>query len=187
MSEPTSVTGTVITTPRIGRPSSYKPEYCDMLEDYFATRIAICEGRTIEQEAEGKGSSKRNAQRIFAEFPTLEGFAISIGITPFTISDWANRHEAFCQARARAVGSIKHRLINGMLSNEYNTQAAIFVASNLTDMRAKQEITGADGGPLAISAVSPALSALPDDKLQQIQAWLAETEKKQVESGTTDE
>lgn len=141
-------------SPKIGRPTLYRDEYPEMLVAYFQERYdAIIANPAIAQEQGGRGSGQRNVQAMFAEFPTLAGFAHSIETHEQRLSEWANRHEAFAEARARVVGVTKHLLIGGMLDGRYNAQAAQFVAKNLVGMRDKNEVelSGPAGGPLATS------------------------------------
>jgi hypothetical protein len=152
-----------------GRPSTYRPEYCQQLLDYFQQRLDAISATPPEplppDERGGKGSLRAGAQRIYAEFPTLAGFASQIGTSEQRLWEWANRNEEFRESRARVVAMTKHLLVNGMLDGRYNAQAAQFVAKNLTDMRDKIEIdqtvnAGEDsvnGGKLreALSAATP--------------------------------
>lgn len=177
MPDPQPLTGTVITTPRIGRPSSYKPEYCDMILDYFES---IASDREPERLIRSEGDKNTQYQLAPKPLPTLIGFARTIGVSRKVLGEWAERHEAFREARARAMEIGEELLTQDSYRGLVAPIIATWLGSNYTSgLRDRKEVVT----EITVTQASPALSALPDDKLQQIQVWLAETEKKQVESG----
>lgn len=145
-----------------GRPTKYKPEYCQAILDYFnksATTVkqktyVTKNGTEIVEEVE-----KANAM------PTIEGFARSIEINTESVTNWVKDHEEFSDAYLRAKAMQKDILIENGLKGLYNSQFATFVAINCTDMRQKTEVahTGADGQPLTVIVHRGSdLAALPE-------------------------
>lgn len=92
-------------------------------------------------------------------FPTLAGFAASLGVSRDTLHDWATaknvsgdlRNPKFSDAYKRAKEMQEKNLVEGALTGAYNPTFAIFTAKNVLGWRDKveQEITGKDGAPLA--------------------------------------
>lgn len=116
-----------------GRPTKYEDWMADAILKYFAAAVG--------------------------NFPTLAGFAASIGVSRETLHDWATakdvsgdlRNPTFSDAYKRAKELQEENLVRGALTGAYNATFAIFTAKNVLGWRDKveQEITGKDGGPLA--------------------------------------
>jgi len=158
-----------------GRPTKYKPEYCQAIIDYFdipATYIAkktmiTKTGNEITEEIERANN-----------LPTIEGFAKSLEVMTETIVNWTKSNEEFFTAYTRAKEMQKDILIQNGIKGLYNPQFTQFVATNCTDMRIKSEVahTGADGKPLTVIVHRGAdLARISDDTQEQIPD--AETEE----------
>jgi hypothetical protein len=111
-----------------GRPTKYKPEFCQQLIAYF----------DIEPWTETDG--KRQANRL----PTLNNFSKMIGVGISTVYDWIDKDHAshqpkFSDAFQRALDCRKDFLVENGLQGLHNAAYAKFVAVNLTDMRDKAE------------------------------------------------
>lgn len=112
-----------------GRPTKYKPEYCEDIIAYF-------------HDHQG--------------FPTIEGFAVyECDVDPDTIVNWTKNHPEFFGAYKKAKAIQKHRLQEGALSGELNTTFSIFFGKNNCDMsdRVQQEHSGLES--LNINIVKP--------------------------------
>jgi DNA-packaging protein gp3 len=139
-----------------GRPTKYRAEYCDQMIAYFeAARDAPTrELAPVTTDIEGEKASKKiEVRRICAELPTFEGFAVSIKVPSRTFNDWVTAHEEFSQAHARAKDIQYQILVDRGLTRQYDPAAFAFVAKNITWMkdRVAQEISGPDGGPVALA------------------------------------
>ena len=112
-----------------GRPTKYKPEYCQDMIDYF---------------------------RNHSGFPTFEHFAVEgCDVHPETLINWAESHEDFFEATKKAKAIQKHRLCEGAFSGELNPTFSIFFAKNNCGMVDKQEVK-ADlqlGGPILTNII----------------------------------
>ena len=116
-----------------GRPTKYEDWMVDAILKYFDTSVG--------------------------DFPTLAGFAASIGVSRETLHDWATakgvdgalRNQQFSDAYKKAKDLQEQNLVKGALTGVYNPTFAIFTAKNVLGWRDKveQEITGKDGAPLA--------------------------------------
>lgn len=98
-----------------GRPTKYKPEYCQQIIDFF--------------------SDNNN------KLPFFSAFARTIGIPEETVIDWQDQDEDFRRAYKICKDIQKEKLIEGGLSGKYNPTFAIFTAKNLTDMKDQVETT----------------------------------------------
>ena len=129
-----------------GRPSKYKPEYCQMLLDYMTQEpweeVAITH---TNRKGETWTEDKLRPNRI----KFIQSFAWNICNVPHeTLLDWVKVYPEFRQAYARARDlQSQHLLENGFmgLSDPAMTK---FAAVNMTDMRDKQDITS-DGRSIA--------------------------------------
>ena len=124
-----------------GRPSKYRQEYCQQLIDFFSVpatttiikKIITKNGTEIEEEVERA-----------VNLPTIERFCSNIGVDGDTIITWNKDYPEFHAAYARAKALQKDLLITNGCKGLYNSQFAIFVAKNVTDMRDKIDIDVVD-------------------------------------------
>lgn len=127
----------------VGAPSLYKPEYPQMLLDYF-----------------GEPAYKEDSQgRIRAtDFKSLAGFAIKVGVHRDTLHEWAKEHAEFSDAYARAKDFQENFLsVNGAKSL-INAQFSIFIAKNVLNWRDKREV----------EVTEKPLEKLSDEELDQL-------------------
>jgi hypothetical protein len=131
--------------PQNGRPSKYKPEYCEAIENFFD----IEPWKEVEVTHKNKkGDEWTTYERQAVPMPTFHGFAKSIGVNGDTVVEWATgtddkgnlRHPDFSAAYKRAKEFQKWFLIENGLNSLYNATFAIFTAKNITDMRDAQEM-----------------------------------------------
>jgi len=111
-----------------GRPTDYKPEYCDAIVSYFLD----CE-----------------------EYPTIEGFCIPYEFCTSSLYLWADTYPDFMESKKKAIEIQKHRTMTGAMNGTLNTAYAIFVNKNCHNMKDKveQEISGLDA--INIQIVKP--------------------------------
>jgi hypothetical protein len=128
-----------------GRPSSYKPEYCDKIVKWFEVEP----NREVEIPHYKDGAVTWIDFKIVAnKLPKFHEFAKSIGTSTVTLLEWCDKHEEFLSAYTQAKELQKYFLIENGLNGCYNPNFAIFVSQNITDMRNRHELTGADGKDL---------------------------------------
>jgi DNA-binding transcriptional regulator YiaG len=130
----------------MGRPSKYKPEYCQKLIKFFD--VEPYEEREIPHY-KGKGENKTvswtDYKRMANKLPTLRNFAKKIKVAVATVYNWADEshgsfHKEFLDAFICAQDLRKWFLVENGLNGCYNPLFAKFVAINVTDMKDKQEI-----------------------------------------------
>ena len=110
----------------VGRPTDYRPEYCEQVEEHLAG---------------GK---------------SLTTFGGKVGTHRDTLYEWASVHPDFSDAikrgRSRGQELWEDRLANLALTAEGNATAVIFAMKNLYrddwNDRVVNEHTGKDGGPI---------------------------------------
>lgn len=97
-----------------GRPTKYRAEFVDLVCDY----LDGCEDVYL-------------GNRLKVHLPSVEGFAIFIGVSRDTLYEWAKKHEGFSYTLGR-IKTVQHEsLINSGLSGAYNsTIAKLMLTSN---------------------------------------------------------
>lgn len=88
-------------------------------------------------------------------FPTLSGFAVSIGVGRTTLTYWANDNPDFSDAMEYFISVQDEVLSNNGLKGLYHAGFAGLVAKNLIGWKDKQDIehSGPGRGPLQIQAI----------------------------------
>lgn len=107
-----------------GRPTAYKPEYCQMMLDFF--------DRDYTEIVDGK--------REASNFPSVAGFARKIGVAKSTLYEWAKHHEAFSNVLSQCKDAQEDILINNSLKGGYNAPFAQFLLKNTHGFRDKTEV-----------------------------------------------
>ena len=150
-----------------GRPTKYKPEYCQRMVEYF--NVDPYREITRVNEKTGKEYTQRTANSL----PTLVGFAVSIGVSRMTIQNWGKKHPEFFYAVTRAKASAEHMLVTNALLGLYNPQFSVFVAKNYTDMRDVKELNIHDNEPppRTTKEVIDGIAAL-DEEIKRLEAQL---------------
>lgn len=139
-----------------GRPTKFRPEYCEMIIKYFSKKPTR---RVTIPHYNPDGSIKwKDFKIIPRDFPTFEGFAEKIGVDDDTLMRWANpekkeKYPGFCGAYARAKNMQKKFLMVNGLAGHYNSQFAIFVAKNVTDMRDTKQVDATVNGNLNVTEI----------------------------------
>lgn len=134
-----------------GQPTKYKPEYCDMMTEFFSgekyKRVLI-----EDEERETKtGKTRKTKYKYMAnDLPFLEAFARKIGVSYVTLYNWAHekvdksnpesdyKNPEFFEAYKEAKQLQKEFLIVNGLNGLYMPSSYIFTAKNITDMKDEQ-------------------------------------------------
>lgn len=110
-----------IPTPNpVGRPTKYKPEYCQVIIDYFDIPAT---------DSEGNANNPR----------FLSAFARSIGVNHDTLHEWCSVYPEFSEAYTEAKRLQGEHIIVNALQNRYNSSFAWRTMMNIQDWRDKQE------------------------------------------------
>lgn len=124
--------------PNGGRPTEYRPEYCDALLAWFdgpRTERVIKKRRVIPQKA-GPPAEEVEYETLGLALPTLEGFASSIGYTSKCLRGWAKNFADFGVAFARARELQKDWLVELATRNLISAGTYSYTMSNISDWRA---------------------------------------------------
>ena len=105
-----------------GRPSEYKEEYIDKVDEYLALNV--------DEEEE----------RLKVKLPTIEGFALFIGVNKTSLYEWEKKHDDFSNALNKIRTEQQGRLLNKGLSGDYNSTIAKLILSSNHGMSEKQNI-----------------------------------------------
>jgi hypothetical protein len=113
-----------------GRPTKYDPSLIVEVERYLETT--------------GREQTK---------LPTMEGYALWIGVHTDTLNEWEKHYPEFSASLRKISQRQKEQLVNDGIygGKEVNATIVKLLLQNNHGMREKQELTGNDGGPLNIN------------------------------------
>lgn len=118
-------------TKPVGRPTKYRPKYCQAIIDYFDILPT-------------------NAKGVANDLPFILNFCLSIGINKTTLHEWVGKFPEFSNAYRIAKGKQMQHLITNTLQNRFNASFAWRAAMNMFEWREKSDNihTGKDGEKL---------------------------------------
>lgn len=121
----------------VGRPTDYKPEYCQAIIEYFS----IEPYREVEREVVTKSGQVATIHVTEAtDFPSFAGFAAKIGHHRETLRNWCENEPEFFAAYKKAKELQENWLVTNGLKRLIDTAFGIFIAKNVTDMHDKQHL-----------------------------------------------
>jgi hypothetical protein len=129
-----------------GRPTKYKPEYCEEIIKFFSVEpyqkeiVEVSTSTTTNSKGGTSEFRKEKYQRVSNPLPFFEAFGRSIGVSDDTIVNWAKKYPEFLAAYNTAKALQKEFLVQNGLAGTYPPASFIFTAKNITDMRDKQEV-----------------------------------------------
>lgn len=129
-----------------GRPSEFKENYIDKVDDY----LELCEDIEYDWTRSDGVKSTSYEHRIKVKLPTIEGFAIFLGVSKKSLYNWAESYPQFLHALEKIEVEQKNRLIEKGLSGDYNPTIAKLILSANHGMREKTDVT-TDNKPINIS------------------------------------
>lgn len=172
---------------KLGRPSSYRPEYCARLLQYFSGKISYTLNTT------DKGS-----QQVMpgSELSTFQGFAAEIGVTVDTLLDWTQQFPEFFQAYTQARQLQADQIMRATFSQACPPNFAALLLSNdhgyTTDAKAKARAKGLEEAEPESDGELPEATAFVvtvvkdrDDAFYQL--WMDHREKNKLLGKDEDE
>lgn len=108
----------------------YKEEYCEAIVEYFLNP-------PVETYIDDEGNEKPGHKRVY---PTIQGFATSIGVIDTTVVAWAEKYDRFRSAYMFARNIQLDMLVRNGLNGTYNPTFAKFVASTTHGMVEKTAV-----------------------------------------------
>ena len=143
-----------------GRPTKYKPEYCEDIVRYFEkcqaeilvdvkffqpnknATISTILNPLNEEETVDAGNVKEIVQKLVMQrFPTMVRYALSIDSDEDTFLDWDKLYKDFLGARRKCKQIQEAILIENWLQGTYNSQFAMFLLKNNHWYKDRQDIS----------------------------------------------
>ena len=120
----------------MGRPTKYKPEFIDMVDDYLKT----CIDKKVRRTKSIAEKSRSWQLGVKVNLPTLEGFASFLGVNQSSVFLWIEKYPNFSEATKRITMEQKKRLIDNGLSDVYNPLITKLVLAANHGMAEKKEV-----------------------------------------------
>lgn len=117
-----------------GRPTKYRKEFAELLLDWFRV-----ESWTTGKDEGGRPYYHANMM------PTFEGFAVSLGVDPDTLLEWAKRHKDFSGAYTRARALQKQWILQNATVGATPSNIAVFLLRACHGMTDKFDDSDAGG------------------------------------------
>ena len=127
---------------QVGRPTKYDPKYIDSVDEYLKSRQDEEVG--IVRKSEDGKKYRVYEKRTKVKLPTMEGFALFIGVPRRSLYDWRDKHEDFSHSLEKIVQAQQERLLDKGLSGEYNSTIAKLVLSANHGMVERKDVTSGD-------------------------------------------
>jgi len=142
-----------------GRPTSYKEEYCNEVQNYLDLCIDV-ESEFHKTRGERSDTYER---KLTVKLPTIEGFALHLKVNKTSLYEWDKKYPKFSNSLDLIKTEQRNRLLNKGLSGDYNSTIAKLILSSNHGMSEKviQELSGKDGGAIEINSVKE----MSDDEL----------------------
>jgi len=119
-----------------GQPTKYRPIYCKKIIKFFDKPST----RTVNETFYYKnGDEKVKEIEVPNELPTIDLFAMSIGVDDTTLLNWGKKHKEFFAAYQKAKKLQENIWLQNSLRGLYPSQFAIFIGKNVFDYKDKTE------------------------------------------------
>jgi len=122
-----------------GRPSKYKPEFCEQMIKFFDRNPVetIEAGKLYDKEG---NVTKTLTKEVACQCPTFEKYCADIGISKQTFHNWVKEHEMFLDAYLKSKNfQANIMMVNGM-SGMFNPGFTGLSMKNMHNWSDKQEI-----------------------------------------------
>lgn len=138
-----------------GYPSKYRPEFPEMLLNFFD----VDPSQVVETTEESTGKVTREV--IINALPTKAGFAAKLRVSSATLQYWADakdehghpRYPEFTEAWDIVDDMIENILVSNTLMNHYNASFAQLYAKNKLRYKDRQDLT-LEGGDKPIKTIN---------------------------------
>jgi hypothetical protein len=122
---------------KTGRPTKYKPIYCQAIIKFF-DREHTYEAQVTHTNR--KGESWTSYQTRANPVPLMIDFAEYLGVFVSTLWRWTKEHSDFCKASSHAQELQLAHLATITGLGLYNSNWSVFMAKNISDWRDKKDI-----------------------------------------------
>lgn len=117
-----------------GHPTLYDDKYIVSVEEYLKSCRDVI---TKELVGLSKKGTELYKDKLIVNLPTIEGFAVYIGVHKDTIYEWRKTHKEFSDSLGKILAEQQKRLLNNGLSGDYNSTIAKLVLSSNHGMSEK--------------------------------------------------
>ena len=129
----------------MSRPEEYKKEYVDKVDEYLELNkdeeIRSVRSAKVSKFNEDKSGWQNVGIKLKVKLPTIEGFALFIGVSKKSLYNWEEKYPEFLHALEKIRTEQHNRLINMGLSGDYNSTIAKLILSSNHGMREKADVT----------------------------------------------
>jgi len=119
---------------KMGAPTKYKPEFCQMVDIYLEQN---------QDKREIQISKGNKVIGLTVKLPTVEGFSLMLGVNKVVLYTWEKKYDDFRNALDKIRVEQKQRLLNMGLSGDYNSTIAKLILSSNHGMVERQDVTTA--------------------------------------------
>jgi hypothetical protein len=138
-----------------GRPTKYKPEYCEQVIEFFSVPHTVV---VVDKVIQKNGSVIDCPRIVPNDLPTFQRFAHSIGVCKDTIYEWAKVHSDFSDSLKRAKELQEDMWLSNSLKGYYPNTFTIFAGKNMFGWRDKKETEFS--GSVTMNAADALIKAL---------------------------
>lgn len=124
---------------KVGRPSKYKPEYCQNIISFFNLAPHFEKDITITKS---DGTQIDKTEQTPCDLPFFSDWCHSVGVDEATMISWTTKFPEFLKAYKRAKDLQKQILIVNGLLGLYAPAFTIFTMKNICGWRDEQHIKG---------------------------------------------
>jgi len=123
-----------------GRPLEYKEEYVQKVDEY----LSLCRDEEYEFHKTRGEKSDSYEEKTKVKLPTIEGFALFIGVNKTSLYEWEKLFPIFSNALDKIRTEQQTRLIDKGLSGQYNPVIAKLILSSNHGMKERSDIESGD-------------------------------------------
>lgn len=109
--------------PSVGRPSGYKPEYCQRLLDFFSLEVFFEKEKTIPTKDGPIVITTDEA----SEIPMFQDFCKEVGVHRDTLHEWRDKHPEFSDAYKKAKDLQEMIIAKNAIKGRYDKTFSIFM------------------------------------------------------------
>ena len=123
---------------KMGRPTKYKPEYCQEIIEYFD--IEHFEDKLVSKVTGKNDYEKEEYKEVANPLRFLTQFARKIGVATKQLYEWEKVHPEFRKALTRARELQQEMLVSNAMKGLYQAHFTIFSAKNMIGWKDKTEV-----------------------------------------------
>lgn len=120
-----------------GRPTEYKEEYVDKVDEY----LLLCTDE-VEEYHKTRGEKSDTYERLVnVKLPKIEGFAQFLDVDKTSLYEWEKKHKTFSHALNKIRTAQHNRLVDNGLAGVYSPVITKLMLSNNHGYKEKADVT----------------------------------------------